>query len=120
MRKRHITALTSTLLGLMAVAGCNTSSIQTFEYNPNAKAQEAAVLTVQVLEVEMGKNLSMSMVGPNSHFTGKVLASAGMEPPPTHVRVDFDWHTGIEPKTTQAVRLMFNDVGVVYGVETTP
>ena len=112
--------LVATLCVGLALFGCNTSSIQTFEYNPNANAQEAAVLAVQVLEVEMGKNLSMSMVGPNSHFTGKVLASAGMEPPPTHVRVDFDGHTGLEPKATQAVRLMLNDEGVVYGVDPPP
>ena len=117
MRKRLITAIKTTLIGLMTISGCNASSTRTVEYNPNATAQDAAVLQVQIESVEMGKNLSMSMVGPNSHFTGRVLASTGMESPPAQVRVDFDWHTGLEPKAKQAVRLKLNNDGVVYSVE---
>jgi len=117
MKKTVITAIKTTLVGLMTISGCSLSSTRTVEYNPNATAQDAAVLEVQIESVEMGKNLSMSMVGPNSHFTGKVLASTGMESPPAHVRVDFDWHTGLEPKATQAVRLKLNNEGVVYSVE---
>ena len=117
MRKRLITAIKTTLIGLMTISGCNASSTRTVVYNPNATAKDAAVLQVQIESVEMGKNLSMSMVGPNSHFTGRVLASTGMESPPAQVRVDFDWHTGLEPKAKQAVRLKLNNDGVVYSVE---
>ena len=104
-------------LVLLAFIACTGTSRATYRYRPDDQSIESATIEVHIESVKLAKNISMSIVGPNSYFTGRVTKSRGLKSPPHRVRVDFDWHTRLSPRISESFLLALNSRGEVYRIE---